>query len=131
MIEKIVPITNFKGYFISNLGNVYSNLGRGNRDKNKTVEMYQIKPRETKNGYLRVYMRHEDNKRKDRYIHRLVAIHFIPNIENKKVVHHKDSNRKNNNVNNLEWVTYKENNQYTLKNGDVVRCSKTGKFQSR
>jgi len=43
------------------------------------------------------------------YAHRLVAEHFIPNPNNKPYVHHRDENKLNNNIDNLEWVTAKEN----------------------
>lgn len=48
--------------------------------------------------------------------HRLVAEYFIPNPKNLPVVNHIDSNRLNNNVSNLEWVTYKENTAHYLAN---------------
>ena len=67
-------------------------------------------------------------KRVDKFIHRLVAEAFIHNTFNKKIVHHKDGNRKNNSIDNLEWVTYKENNQDTINRGKVYRCEKTGRF---
>lgn len=50
-------------------------------------------------------------------IHRLVAVAFIPNSENKPCVNHIDSVRHNNNVKNLEWVTYQENTQHAFKAG--------------
>ena len=50
-------------------------------------------------------------------VHTLVAKAFIPNPENKPVVHHKDSNRSNNRVENLEWVTYQENTAYASQKG--------------
>jgi hypothetical protein len=48
------------------------------------------------------------------YIHRLVALAFIPNELYKPYVHHKDENKLNNNINNLMWVTSKENTDYHL-----------------
>ena len=48
-------------------------------------------------------------------IHRLVAETFIPNSNNLLQVNHKDENKHNNNVNNLEWVTFKENMNYGTK----------------
>lgn len=95
MKEKILPIEDFDGYFISNKGKVYCNLGRGNRRNGKTVPLYEIKPRPTKNGYMRVYMRRtSDNKRVDKYVHILVATYFIPNPENKKYVNHINTKRR-------------------------------------
>jgi hypothetical protein len=48
-------------------------------------------------------------KGKVEYVHRIIAKCFIPNIDNKKCVNHKDGNKHNNSVDNLEWVTYSEN----------------------
>lgn len=62
-------------------------------------------------GYLRVGLT-KNGKTKYFYPHRLVAQAFILNPQNKPCVNHKDRNVKNNNVENLEWCTYKENNNY-------------------
>ena len=54
---------------------------------------------------------------KNYYVHRLVATAFIENLGNKPVVNHKDGDKLNNCVSNLEWVTYAENNQHARENG--------------
>lgn len=59
-------------------------------------------------GYLSYHLKWK-NKTYPFRIHRLVAQYFIPNPDNKPVVHHKDHDRYNNSVENLEWVTYKQN----------------------
>ena len=122
-IEEIVkPIINYTGYFISNVGKVYCNLGKGNRDKNKTVPLYEIHPRLTRNGYARIYARNSTtNKRKDLYIHRLVAEYFIPNPQHKKYVNHINCIRSDNRAENLEWVTAKENTDYTMEVNHMIR----------
>lgn len=84
--------------------------------------MYELNPRLTKTGYARVYMRQvSTNKRVDKYVHRLVAEYFIDNPLNKKYVNHKNCNRADNRVENLEWCTAKENTAYTAKLNHVTR----------
>lgn len=61
------------------------------------------------NGYYYVDL-YSGNKRTKRPIHRLVAVAFIDNPENKKTVDHIDGNRQNNNVSNLRWASFSENN---------------------
>ena len=110
-------------YEISNCGRVRnSNTGR------------EVKPHNNGRGYLKVTL-----KRKCLLIHRLVAIMFIPNPNNLPQVNHKDKNRLNNNVDNLEWCTAEYNLQYSHKGKTVseetrrkISESKTGtKYQKR
>jgi len=94
-------------YEVSSLGRV-RNKKRGNILKQNT-SLY---------GYHTVCLS-ESGRRNGitRTVHRLVANAFIPNPENKREVNHIDGNKKNNNVNNLEWVTTKENINHAIKNG--------------
>lgn len=68
------------------------------------------------NGY-RVVDLYEGNRRKKVTVHRLVANAFIPNPENKPTVDHIDGDRTNNNVHNLRWATYGEQNSRFETNG--------------
>ena len=67
-----------------------------------------IKQRTNKGGYKAVNL-YLNGKMKTYKVHRLVALTFIANPDNKPCVDHIDGNRTNNNVNNLRWVTNSEN----------------------
>jgi len=80
-------------------------------------------------GYARVSL-FKNGVGKKHSVHRLVAIAFIDNIENKPDVNHKDGNKLNNNVNNLEWVTKSENIKHSiniLKNKNGLKFYEKGK----
>lgn len=94
---------------INNYENQYAITSCGEVWSHKSKKF--LKPRETKNGYLQVCL-YKNGKGKNFYIHRLVAETYIDNPDNKPQVNHKDEDKTNNNVNNLEWVTVKENNNY-------------------
>ena len=73
-------------------------------------------------GYIRYFIRYDSPKRYSG--HRLVANTFIPNFENKPCIDHIDTNRQNNNVSNLRWVTEKENHNNPL---SIINHSKASK----
>ena len=79
-----------------------------------------IKGSKSSSGYKMVSL-HTQNGRVTKQVHRLVAINFIDNPENKPQVNHIDGNKLNNNVNNLEWVTGKENMKHALDTGIYKR----------
>lgn len=98
-------------YFISSYGDVISY----GQNKKKI-----LKGTSDKKGYLRVRLSMNDNKY-SRKIHRLVALAFIPNPDNLPEVNHKDGNKANNHVDNLEWSTGKQNVKHAVDNGLVKR----------
>lgn len=93
-------IENYEGlYAVTSCGKVYSYRSKK-----------FLKPRNYR-GYLGVVLC-KDGKRKDYLIHRLVAAAYIPNSDNLPLVNHKDENKHNNALNNLEWCTQKYNLNY-------------------
>lgn len=102
-IEEIwKPIAGFEGlYEVSNYGRV------------KSLTRYKkvIKPIIINRGYYQYQLWH-NGKCRVAFGHRLVAQAFIPNPDNKPFVNHKDENKLNNFVENLEWVTHVENCRY-------------------
>ena len=79
-------------------------------DEGEVISFRKLKPRENNCGYLAVVLCKEGQKPKQHFIHRLVAKAFIPNPLNFPQVNHKDKDKHNNCVENLEWCTSKENN---------------------
>ena len=73
-----------------------------------------------KKGYQRCCLT-VDGKKKSFLVHRVVALVHLPNPENKPQINHKDGNKKNNNVWNLEWTTDKENVEHSVATGLVKR----------
>ena len=58
-----------------------------------------------KDNYIGIQLYKSKNETLSFQLHRLIAVAFIPNPDNKEFINHKDSNRANNRLNNLEWVT--------------------------
>lgn len=92
-----------------------SNLGRIKTFNYKNTGVEKIlKPKKHSKGYLHIQLM-SGELNKTFTIHRLVAEAFIPNPENLPCVNHKDENKTNNNVDNLEWCDRKYNNNYSMK----------------
>ncbi len=73
-----------------------------------------LKQAQDSNGYMRISLSF-DNKSRMMSIHRLVAINFLDNIDDKSCVDHKDNDKSNNSVDNLRFATYSENNMNRIK----------------
>ena len=118
-------IKDYKGiYQVSNLGRVRSldKLCNGSNqygDKFTLIKKGKIlKPKIRKNGYLEVTLVH-NKKAKSCLIHRLVANAFIENDNDYKYINHKDENKQNNRVDNLEWCTQSYNINFGSRNKKV------------
>ena len=103
-------ITGYDGlYQVSNLGNVKSFRESTKYGKQKE---YILKPSLINSGYHVVTLYSKNGKKRKFQIHRLVAEMFIDNPEGLPCVNHKDEDKLNNHINNLEWCTYQYNNNY-------------------
>lgn len=112
-------ITGYEGlYQISNLGRVKS-LERINY-QNKHQDEIIMKKYLGNKGYFTVKLT-KNGKTQIFTIHRLVATTFIPNPNNLPCVNHKDENRQNNEVSNLEWCSYHYNNNYGNRNKKIAK----------
>ena len=97
----MIDVKGYEGlYAVTSCGRVWSYRGKK-----------FLKPYEGIRGYLRVWLS-KNNVRWQPKIHRLVAEAYIQNPENLKQVNHKDENKQNNSVNNLEWCTNHYNSHY-------------------
>lgn len=116
---KVCSVDNM--YSISDKGEVYSHF------TNRLLNPYI-----SKRGYYVVNVR-VNGKRKSYSVHRLVAENFLEPIEGKTDVNHKDGNKLNNNLDNLEWCDDLDNKRHAWLNGLMRKgedCSKTGLKES-
>ena len=97
-MEMFKTIKEYPLYSVSTMGRIKKN------SDNKILS-----PSKKPNGYMQINLFTNDGRRKKEYVHRLVAITFIPNESRLPEVNHIDGIRDNNRVSNLEWVTHDEN----------------------
>lgn len=113
MLEEWKPIKDYEDrYLVSNTGLVFSKIS--NRLLTPKIDRY---------GY-KVVALSRNGKLKHITVHRLVALSFIPNLENKVTVNHKDEDKTNNRVENLEWSTVKENDNHGTRNKRMANSKK-------
>lgn len=113
--EKWLPVVGYEElYEVSNLGRVRNKHGR------PVSQSVQV------SGYKRVTLS-KDNKPSTKLVHRLVAEAFIPNPNGYNIVNHKDENKLNNIVTNLEWCTQSYNTEYS-KNSNISKVHSKNKI---
>lgn len=102
-------INGYEGkYLVSNLGRVFS------APSSVHLDGYVLKQSVGRNGYLTVHLRKQGGEKRIS-VHRLVAEAFLPNVDGKPEVNHKDGDKQNNCVDNLEWVTTSENKTHSIR----------------
>lgn len=111
--EKWVKIKDFPRYCVSSHGRI---LALGLKDSAGKLRKEKIKKQVIIRRYYYVGL-YNNSKQKTCRVHRLVALAFISNPENKPFINHIDGNRFNNHVENLEWVTHKENVGHAIATG--------------
>ena len=111
-MEIFKPVEGYPDYEVSNYGRVFS------KKSDRFMKRYFNKT----TGYFQINLS-KDNKQKLFKVHRLVAIAFIENLDDKPQVDHIDQNRQNNQVDNLRWATNSENGRNKKNNlplGDLT-----------
>lgn len=111
-------ITGFENYQVNKQGVVVSKsrVSLQKNGKKYTVKEKVMKPQIDNTGYIVFGLRNNKKETKKVYLHRILAESFIPNIENKPCINHKDGVKYNNSLDNLEWCTYQENNIHAFDN---------------
>ena len=97
-MSRALQIKDYPEYYVTDNGDVYS------RNYRNTGRIKKMTPVKRPDGYLRIML-----KGKGYYVHCLVAETFIPNPDNKSQVNHKNGDKTDNRVENLEWCTRSEN----------------------
>lgn len=115
------PVLGYEGlYEVSNWGRVKS-MNYNHTGKERIMKLVPNKA-----GYLYVVL-YKNGKVKTFRVHRLVAEAFLPNPDNLPEVNHKDENKLNNNVNNLEWCSAKYNSNFGTRNKRIIAKNTNGK----
>jgi hypothetical protein len=121
MENEWVDVVGYEGiYQITRCGKMRSldRLVKGRGGNRQRVKGTLLKP-SISDGYLYFHLRDGEGGRHNKYMHRLLCVAFLPNHKNYPCVNHKDSNRANNSLDNLEWCTQQQNIQHAYDNGRI------------
>lgn len=126
--EEWRDITEFTGYQVSNMGRIrsldriVSYTNKLGKEVKLTISGQIISLRQHKRDkYLKLRIRN-NSKRIVLSVHRLVAKAFLPNPNNLYTINHKDEDRTNNKVTNLEWMSIKDNDNYGRRNTNIRKA---------
>jgi hypothetical protein len=121
-------VVGYEGFYeVSNFGNI-KRVG-GFRGVNKAyLDNYYLKHKDNGKGYFRVKLS-VNSKIKMIMVHRIIAEAFILRIDNKNVINHINSNKKDNRIENLEWCTQSENCLHAVKIGNWTQGRKKNKLK--
>ena len=115
------PLLEYKGIEVSSIGGI-----RKAANKSRKERILTEFPKD-RDGYYRCSVQRLDGTWTSQPVHRLVAKAFIPRTKNRDIVNHIDGNRTNNRIENLEWVTPKENVIHSFKFGSRKICKQVPK----
>jgi len=115
-----MEIQNFNDYLVYDDGHVFS----------KKSNIF-LKPRKNKHGYHHINLS-KNNKKKTFLLHRLVGLHYLPKVQGKDYIDHRDGDKLNNHVNNLRWVTQQENlnNYRKIQNNNTLGLKNISPYQN-
>lgn len=122
--EEWKKISGYKNYWVSSTGRVYTS------DYNHTGKPRLIKAFVNHMGYVACNLM-QDGIRKRKLVHRLVALAFIPNAKNLPTVNHKDGNKENNHIHNLEWMTPEDNLKHAHKTGLIKQACGEAHYKTK
>jgi len=115
-LEKFYPVVGYEGIYEINKNGIVKSIIRETNTCGRKPSGKIIKQFIGRGGYLYIALR-KNKKQTSVLMHRILAITFIPNEEDKPTVNHKNSIRTDNRLSNLEWNTYSENNSHAHKLG--------------